>query len=127
MGSEKIIVINVLASHYSDDCHIKGTLAVPLDKLEAFVEPLPRDTQIVVYCAHYQCPKSEEAWRLLKRLGFTNCYAYEGGMREWCQKNYPTEGACQLSYLKEESRKPMREKTDIRTITAEALKALLKL
>jgi rhodanese-related sulfurtransferase len=127
MGSEKVLVINVLAAQYADDCRIKGTIAVSLDKLEAFVESLRRDVKIIVYCAHYQCPKSEESWRLLKKLGFTNCFAYEGGIREWFQKGYPCEGACQLSYLREESRKPMREKNDVRTVTAEELKKMLNL
>ena len=127
MGLEKVLVVNVLAPQYADDCRIKGSIAVSLDKLESFVESLRPDTKIVVYCAHYQCPKSEEAWRLLKKLGFTNCFAYEGGVREWFQKGYPCEGACQLSYLRGEIRKPMREKTDVQIVTAEELKKLLGL
>jgi len=127
MGVDKPIVINVLTQQYTDDCRIKNTIAIPLHQLESYAEPLHRGLKIIVYCAQYHCPKSTDAWYMLKKMGFTNCFAYEGGMREWFQKDYPCDGECQLSYLREPSRKLMREQTEVKTISAEDLKKLLGL
>jgi rhodanese-related sulfurtransferase len=116
---EKLIVINALVKKYYDDCHILGSISVPLDKIEAYASKLDKKTPIVVYCGFYTCPVSEKAWRILNALGFTNIWAYEGGIAEWSQKGYPCAGACQEEYL---SRQEKPQKRDIKTISAEELK-----
>lgn len=115
----KLLVINALSKNYYDDCHIKGSMSVPLDKLEAYAEKLDKKTPIVVYCASYNCPVSEKAWRILNALGFNNVWAYEGGLAEWSQKGYPCAGSCREEYLSRQE-KPLEH--DIKKITAEDLK-----
>lgn len=116
---KKLLVINALAKKYYTDCHIVGSISVPLDTLAQFASPLEKDTPIVVYCASYHCPVSEKAWRILHSLGFTNVVAYEGGMAEWAQKGYLLEGACQEEYL---NRQEKPEERGVKTISAQELK-----
>lgn len=119
----KLVVINALAKNYYDDCHIVGSISVPLDKIERYASTIDKKTPIVVYCASSHCPVSEKAWKIFNALGFTHVWAYEGGMAEWCQKGYPCSGACQEEYLNRQEQPSIR---DIRSITAEELKVKME-
>ena len=123
--NQKFQLINVLMPTTYNDCHIKDSINVPLDKLADYVRELPKDSELIVYCASYICPVSKRAWRLLTELGFTNVYAYEGGMAEWYQKGYPTGGPCNEDYLKKQYTKSEHEGEPIKEITAEDLKTKL--
>ncbi len=118
-------VINVLEPQYYTDCHIKGSINIPFERLEQYAKSLDKNTKIVVYCAHYQCPLSTKAWRLLDKLGFTNVYAYEGGIREWFQKGYPHAGICKESAWKEPSI-PQKPEVGVKSISADELLNELK-
>jgi rhodanese-related sulfurtransferase len=91
-----LIVINVLPKEAYNDCHIAGSINIPLENLEDRVKRWTRDTEIVVYCASQQCPLSREAYKTLAELGFTNIYAYEGGIEEWKAKSFSCEGSCTM-------------------------------
>ncbi len=119
-----MLVINVLSPEVYEDCHITGSINVPYDTLADHVKDMPKDTEMVVYCASFMCPMSRRAWQLLKDLGFTNVRAYEGGAAEWYSKGYPTEGPAQQAYLKERYEKPSGHE-EVTTITAEELKEKL--
>lgn len=121
---DKPIIINVLASSYYDDCHIKGSINVPLDDLEDYADELDKNQEIIVYCAKYDCPVSRQAFRLLKMLGFTNVKAYEGGIVEWFQLGYPVEGSCKQEILKL-TVKPLESEQGVETISAAELKTKL--
>lgn len=121
---KKPIIINALARSYYDDCHIKGSINVPLDDLEDYADKLDKNQEIIVYCAQYDCPVSRKAFRLLKMIGFTNVKAYEGGIVEWVQKGYPTEGPCKQDFLKVIN-KPLAPEPGIESISAEELKKKL--
>ena len=98
-----VTVINVLDHKTFEDCRIKGSINVELDKLNNYVADWDRDRNIVVYCASYDCPLSEQAYETLNNMGFRNVRAYEGGMQEWREMGYPNEGVCQMDYLTEHS------------------------
>jgi len=119
----KLRVINVLSPETYEDCHITGSINVPLDTIVEYAKDLPKDAELVVYCASYTCPMSKRAWRLLKDQGFTNVRAYEGGAAEWYSLGYPTTGQAQLKYLKERYDKPGNG--DVEIITADELKEKL--
>lgn len=90
-----LVVVNVLSEEYYGKCHIKDSINVPLDQLAAVAgESWSKGDTIVVYCANYQCPASRDAFKLLDKLGFKHLYAYEGGMKEWCEKGLPVAGEC---------------------------------
>lgn len=90
-----LIVVNVLSEDYYHKCHIKDSINVPLAQLQSIAsESWNKNDKIVVYCANYECPASRNAFKLLEKLGFTHVCAYEGGIKEWCQKGYPIVGEC---------------------------------
>lgn len=120
-----VTAINVLPPEYAEDCRIKGSVAVSLADLATFVAQMPRDVELVLYCARYSCSLSRDAYKLLTDLGFTRLLAYEGGMQEWLQKGFPTEGACAMDYLREPIRK-VASNPAVQTITAEELRKKLR-
>ena len=83
MVEKKLMLINVLPKDMYDDCHITGSINVPFERLSSFVQDLDKDQPIAVYCASYVCKSSGKAWQKLDSLGFTQIWAYEGGMAEW--------------------------------------------
>lgn len=91
-----IDVINVLPEESYRDCHIEASRSIPLSSLAVAAKQWDKNKEIIVYCASYQCHASRKAYDLLCSLGFTNVYAYEGGMREWKELGLPTEGTCNL-------------------------------
>ncbi len=124
---KKLMVINVLPEEYFQDCHIKGSINVPLAVLGPYAENLDKTITIVVYCASYMCSASRNAWHLLHDMEFENVMAYEGGMAEWYGQGLPGEGTCGKDYLKQRHEKP--EKTgkdaDIKEIGANELYAMM--
>jgi len=124
--SKRLKVLNVLSPEYYNDAHIKNSRNVPLDELKDFAEHTPKDTYIVVYCAHKHCDVSARAWHILHELGFENLFAYEGGMREWYEAGYPTEGPCALPYLHEPLPEGKEQDHVIQSITKELLKSRME-
>lgn len=123
---QDVQVINVLSPDVYKDCHISGSINVPFDQLAEYSDVLPKDADIIVYCASYMCPMSKRAWQLLKDKGFTNIRAYEGGTAEWHALGYPTEGPATLSYLQESYDKPL-EHGEVEIISVEELKEKLSM
>lgn len=112
-------VINVLSPYYYQDCHIKDSINIPLESLAEAGKTLDKNEEIILYCAHYQCPASKKAWHILNELGFTNIKAYEGGIVEWYQRGYPIDGEANEPYLLQSHAK---EKDDsVKTISAQEL------
>ncbi len=125
--NRKFIVINALKNDAFADCHIPKSINIPLDQLKQASEQFDKDAEIIVYCASNECPVSQRAWHLLTNMGFTNVRAYEGGIREWKQKGFPTAGPCKAQYLTPPFGESLPEDTKIKTITAEELKKKLSL
>jgi rhodanese-related sulfurtransferase len=117
----KTVLINVLDMSACQDCKIAGSLCVPRNQLESYAAKFSKDTEIILYCAHSNCPQSRLAWHILHDAGFTNIYAYEGGMREWFQKKYPTEGACTMDYIHAPLESARDEDPQVKTISAQEL------
>jgi rhodanese-related sulfurtransferase len=86
---------NVLIDEYFKGENISGSRHVPLDKVgsEIRTSGIPKDTEIVVYCAGPHCPQSRFAAEKLAKLGYHNVRAYEGGLQEWRQAGYGIEKA----------------------------------
>jgi len=74
-----------------DPSVISGAVHVEMDKLENCSQQMPRDRDIIVYCA---CPNEVTSARfalLLKRKGFTRIRPLLGGIDAWRKQQYPTE------------------------------------
>jgi rhodanese-related sulfurtransferase len=126
MVEHKVLLINVLSRDLFDDCHIQGSINVPLEQLEQFAQQLDVNQKIVVYCASYACRVSLKAWRLLDGMGFQNLWAYEGGMADWYHKGLPFVGLCQAPYLMGKIERPSGEAKDVKQIYADELIFLLQ-
>jgi len=107
----ELLVINVLDSDLYNDCHIKGSINVPFEKLEQCAADFDHNVPIVLYCSNYKCTASLFGAQLLKKMGFTHVWAYEAGMAGWYQQGLPIEGPALQPYLKSEN-KPLATNED---------------
>ncbi len=84
---EDFVLVNVLDEEQFNREHIPGSKNVPVGD-EDFTRKMEqvtggRDRTVVVYCASSECDASPKAAKKLERVGFTNVYDYEAGMRGW--------------------------------------------
>ena len=98
--SSNLTVVNVLTKEYFDDCHIKGSINAPLDQLKTIASEWDKNRKLIVYCASYTCTASKTAHSILTEMGFKNVRLYEGGTKEWKEKNYNRVGRCKKDCLK---------------------------
>jgi copper chaperone CopZ/rhodanese-related sulfurtransferase len=84
---------NVLTREYYSGENIAGSRHVPLDLIgrETQNKNIPKETEIVIYCAGPERPQSAMAVRKLETLGYMNAVAYEGGLEEWEAAGLPIE------------------------------------
>jgi rhodanese-related sulfurtransferase len=91
-----LVVVDVRAAPFFEDCHVAGATNVPLRQVEAATSDWPRDRAIVVYCQDRDCEDSAKAALLLARAGFRRVQHFAGGIREWRAGKFPTIGPAQL-------------------------------
>ena len=85
---------NVLTrDYYRADLNIAGSRWVAANSItEKRAEELvaSKGETIVVYCGSQTCPSSKMAAQKLTELGYTNVYAFEGGLKDWTDGGLPT-------------------------------------
>ncbi len=96
---EELVIINVLDQAEYDDCHIVPSVNIPFDQFEDAIKKFDKNNHYVVYCSDYMCMSSGYCAKMLQKAGFKFVWAYEGGMAEWYQKGYPSEGNAEFEYL----------------------------
>ena len=70
--------------------HIPGSLFFP--SIEAALQALDTDDEIVVYCSDSACAASRYAYFGLVEHGYINVRRYEGGLADWAEAGYPLVG-----------------------------------
>ncbi|MBK6765686.1 MAG: metalloregulator ArsR/SmtB family transcription factor [bacterium] len=80
--SGKVIVLDVRPHDEYQAAHVPYAISVPLEKLEDYLDRLPRDQQIVAYCRGPYCLLAGEAIRILKKHGLHASQLREG-VSEW--------------------------------------------
>jgi rhodanese-related sulfurtransferase len=73
--------------------HIPGALSVPVDALEAVLQTLPKDKEIVAYCRGPYCVFSDEAVAFLGSRGYRASRLAEG-LPDWRAAGRPVETVC---------------------------------
>lgn len=68
--------------------HLPSAINAPLDRLEAMLDQLPQDQEIIAYCRGPYCVLSHDAVQLLRRRGF-RVRRYEEGYPEWRAAGFP--------------------------------------
>lgn len=126
MAAKNLFVINVLSQASFEDCRIKGSINIPLDRLEAYAKDIDKDSTIVVHCSSYTCKASDEAYNKLSQLGFKQVHIFAGGMNEWHHAGFPTEGPCTAPYLAKRVDRPKDLKLAGPEISCEDLKKMMQ-
>jgi membrane protein DedA with SNARE-associated domain/rhodanese-related sulfurtransferase len=88
---EELVIVDLrsMAAMEEDPFVIQGAIHVNMDDVEKHSRELPRDRDIIVYCA---CPNEESSARvalLLHRKGFTRVRPLLGGIDAWRDQKYP--------------------------------------
>jgi rhodanese-related sulfurtransferase/DNA-binding transcriptional ArsR family regulator len=92
LADGSVVVIDVRPEEEYLAGHIPGALSVPVDSLEAALQVLPKDKEIVAYCRGPYCVFSDEAVRVLTARGHQASRLTEG-FPEWQAAGYPVERA----------------------------------
>src|SRR5215210_1787952 len=91
-----VIVLDVRPEEEYRAGHIPGALSVPVDALEAALQTLPRDREIVAYCRGPYCVFSDEAVAVLRSHGY-RARRLRQGLPDWRAAGYPIESEMQVS------------------------------
>jgi rhodanese-related sulfurtransferase len=79
------------------ELHIPQAVNLPLERLSALkvtgIMGLPRDRQIVVYCAKKQCSSALKVASHLQSLGFTRVMAVLEGFQGWDEAGYEVDSS----------------------------------
>jgi rhodanese-related sulfurtransferase len=116
-----LVVINVLDKDTYEDCHIVGSINIPFDSIDAALNTIEKDAEVVFYCSNPMCSASGYAATQFQKAGFANVSVYEGGTAEWYQKGLPVEGASCSDYLRQSVAHVETEEGAVRVISAEEL------
>ncbi|MDD3519823.1 MAG: rhodanese-like domain-containing protein [Actinomycetota bacterium] len=85
-------LVDVLLPSSYKKWHIPSSINIQLDEIEKKAQKfLDLNDEIIVYCSSSECQASSKAARKLKELGYKDVKDYEGGKREWDEKNFPKE------------------------------------
>ena len=90
-AGQEIVVVDLRQplARQADPYSIPGALRMAVEELEQRHHEIPRDRDVILYCA---CPNEVTAARmaiLLKRNGITRVRPLAGGVEAWRARNYP--------------------------------------
>ncbi|MEJ7871690.1 MAG: metalloregulator ArsR/SmtB family transcription factor [Rubrobacteraceae bacterium] len=85
-----VVVLDVRPEEEYRAGHIPGARSVPLERLEAYLEEIPKDREVVAYCRGPYCVFSDEAVKLLEARGYRASRLTEG-FPEWRAAGLPVE------------------------------------
>lgn len=78
----EVVVLDVRPSEEYAAGHIKGAVSIPLEELEARLDELSRDVEIVAYCRGPYCVLSRDAVQFLRSKGW-RAWRLSDGVPEW--------------------------------------------
>ncbi len=83
-----IVLIDVREpEELKNDGYIAGAVNIPLNTLQANLNKIPKDKEVVVYCRSGH--RSANAMNQLKQLGYTNVKSMAGGINNWKAGGFP--------------------------------------
>jgi rhodanese-related sulfurtransferase/DNA-binding transcriptional ArsR family regulator len=90
MREEGVEVLDVRPEDEYRAGHIPGARSVPVERMEAYLEEIPRDREVVAYCRGPYCVFSDEAVALLMSRGYRVRRLREG-LPDWRAAGLPVE------------------------------------
>jgi rhodanese-related sulfurtransferase len=91
LSNGNVVVLDVRPKTEYQAGHIPEALSVPVDTLEAALQTLPRDREIVAYCRGPYCVFSDEVVALLRSRGY-RARRLGQGLPDWRAAGMPVEG-----------------------------------
>jgi rhodanese-related sulfurtransferase len=85
-----VIILDVRPFIEYQQGHIPGAISLPLSELEARLEELPKDAEIVAYCRGPYCVLAPTAVEMLQKHGFQARRLAEG-LPDWKRAGFPVE------------------------------------
>lgn len=89
MVQDGAFMLDVRTQEEWDEYHAPMATLVPLDQLQARLNELPKDKEILVVCRSGN--RSQQGRDILRAAGF-NATSMAGGMKDWYAKGFPVEG-----------------------------------
>ena len=90
LKDSSLVLLDVRPAVEYDQGHIAGALSLPLDELEARLNELPPEQEIVAYCRGVYCVFADEGVALLTARGY-QALRMEQGYPDWRLAGLPTE------------------------------------
>ncbi len=84
----KVVLLDVRPPDEFESGHLPEAINIPLAQLEAMLDRLPHDREIVAYCRGPYCALSHEAVQRLRQLGY-RVRRFEEGYPEWKAAGLP--------------------------------------
>jgi rhodanese-related sulfurtransferase len=91
LSEGSVIVLDVRPEAEYRAGHIPSALSVPVDALEAALQTLPKDREMVAYCRGPYCVFSDEAVAFLRARGY-RARRLRQGLPDWRAAGMPVEG-----------------------------------
>jgi len=84
--NEAVVILDVRGGDYdASQTKIKGAIRIPPAELETHLKEIPRDKEVVTYCACSTDGGAVKAAQILRANGFTRVRALKGGWTAWNQ------------------------------------------
>lgn len=92
-NEEQFHLWNVLTKEfYKPEANISGSQWIPVDSITeklANERIAVKGETVVVYCGDSDCPSAKQAAEKLQAFGYTNVFAYKGGLKDWSEGGLP--------------------------------------
>jgi rhodanese-related sulfurtransferase/DNA-binding transcriptional ArsR family regulator len=90
LRDRQVVVVDVRPVEEFRAGHVPGAIGIPLKELEARLDELPRDRDVIAYCRGTYCLLALQAVEILRRHGYRATYL-EQGVREMESNGIATE------------------------------------
>lgn len=77
-----IVLMDMRPEEEYEAGHIEGAVSVPIDELDAYLQQIPKDKEVVAYCRGKYCVFSAIAAKKMKNAGF-KAYHMVDSVYEW--------------------------------------------
>lgn|SRR5699024_11029410 len=82
LKNEKVVLLDLRPTEEYQAAHIEGAISVPMEKLDSYIQHLPKDKEVIAYCRGRYCAYSAIAAQKMNHQGF-NAYHMAENMYEW--------------------------------------------
>jgi rhodanese-related sulfurtransferase len=93
MNREKGVVIDVSTKEEFSASHIKTSLSLPLEELEARLQAVAKNKSVPLIMVCDSGVRSKRAQAIAQKLGYEKVHSLHGGLKAWKEANLPVSKA----------------------------------